>query len=166
MKSIRKCMKIKVPGFESSDNLILTSIFLNNFLFPLKFLGRFGRVIIESKDGDDNLIRKEVWQELRMLDDLIQNATVTYEGETFTYRDTCAKWEDECYTNDILNLDAILDEVESGELNLTWPIMFNPVSWDGNFSKKKYSLLSIESKLIFIVEFIDSPRFSGIFWWN
>lgn len=103
-------------------------------------LGRFGRVIIESKDGNDNLIRNEVWKELRMLDDLIQNASVTYDGETFTYHDTCARWENECYTNDILNLDMILDEVESGELNLTWPVMLNPVSWDGN----KFISLSVE----------------------
>ena len=72
--------------------------------------GRFGRVIITSKQGD-NLLRTDVWKELRRLDDIIQNTTVEYEGETFTYRDICARWEEECFTNDILNLDYILPEV-------------------------------------------------------
>ena len=46
-----------------------------------------------------------------MLDDLIQNATVEYDGDTFTYRQACAKWETECFSNDILNLDQILEGV-------------------------------------------------------
>ncbi|XP_039955709.1 patched domain-containing protein 3 [Bactrocera tryoni] len=94
--------------------------------------GRFGRVIVIPKDGNDNMLRRETFQELRHLDDLIQNATVEYEGEIFTYKDACARWENECFQNDILNLDFIMDDIESGELNLTFPIMFNPVTWDAH----------------------------------
>lgn len=57
------------------------------------------------------MIRQDVFQELRLLDNLIQNTTVSYEGESFTYRDACARWENECFENDILNLDYILDDV-------------------------------------------------------
>lgn len=46
-----------------------------------------------------------------MLDDMIQNATVFYDDESFTYRDVCAKWENECFQNDILNLDYLMDDV-------------------------------------------------------
>lgn len=95
-------------------------------------LGRFGRVIIISKDDDKNLLRKSVFQELRKLDEIIQNMTVTYEGETFTFRDVCARWEGDCYLNDILNLDSIIEDVERGNLTLTWPVMFNPVTWDAH----------------------------------
>lgn len=73
--------------------------------------GRFGRVIITAKDGDDNLLRTSVWKELRLLDEIIQNTTVDHDGETFSYREICARWEGECFTNDILNLDYILPEV-------------------------------------------------------
>ena len=73
--------------------------------------GRFGRVIVIPKDGNENMIRREIFQELRQLDNIIQNATVTYDGETFTYKDTCARWENECFENDILNLDYIMDDV-------------------------------------------------------
>ena len=68
-------------------------------------------MIIVSKDGDDNLIRREVFQELRILDQIIQNTTAEYEGESFKYDDVCARWEDECFSNDILNLDYIMDDV-------------------------------------------------------
>ncbi|KAH8413627.1 hypothetical protein KR222_002144 [Zaprionus bogoriensis] len=94
--------------------------------------GRFGRVIVIPKDGDENMLRREIFMELRQLDNLIQNATTTYDGDTFTYKDNCARWENECFENDILNLDALMDDIESGQLNLTFPIMFNPVTWDAH----------------------------------
>ncbi|XP_037941334.1 patched domain-containing protein 3-like [Teleopsis dalmanni] len=94
--------------------------------------GRFGRVIVIPKDGNDNMIRREIFKELRQLDDIIQNATVHFEGDAFTYKDACARWENECFSNDILNLDFIMDDIESGELNLTFPLMFNPVTWDAH----------------------------------
>lgn len=103
------------------------------FLFS-SFTGRFGRVIIVSKDGDENILRSSVWKELRILDDIIQNTTVEYDGEVFSYRQICARWEEECFTNDILNLDYILPDVETGNISLSWPIMLNPVSWDGKLT--------------------------------
>ncbi|KRT79642.1 Hedgehog receptor, partial [Oryctes borbonicus] len=93
---------------------------------------RFGRVIVTSRDGNKNMLRAEVWKELRLLDDIIQNATVFFEDEYFMYQDICAKWNNECFKNDILNLDYVIDEVERGELNLTFPLMFNPVTWDAH----------------------------------
>jgi len=66
-----------------------------------------------TKDGDENMIRREVFQELRQLDNIIQNATTTYDGDTYTYKDNCARWENECFENDILNLDALMDDVST-----------------------------------------------------
>lgn len=80
-------------------------------LFRLIRLGRFGRVIVTTKDGDRNMLRHEVFREMRMLDDLITNATATYEGEHYQYQDICAKWDGLCFVNDILNLDVLLDKV-------------------------------------------------------
>lgn len=75
--------------------------------------GRFGRVIIVPKDNNTNMLRTEVWKELRQLDELVQNITVKLpSGETFTYREECAKWEGQCFVNDILNLDHIIGEVK------------------------------------------------------
>lgn len=94
----------------------------NGFMLLFLFIGRFGRVIITSKDGERNLIRREVFQELRMLDDMIQNATVYYAkcDVNFSYRDVCAKWENECFQNDILNLDYLMDDVSIQSLYVTF----------------------------------------------
>lgn len=94
---------------ESSDRIYVN--FLSIFFLLFLKTGRFGRVIIVSKDGEENLLRTAVWKELRMLDDIIQNTTVDFDGDTFSYRQICARWENECYSNDILNLDYILPEV-------------------------------------------------------
>lgn len=83
----------------------------DNPFFQFVFAGRFGRVIITTKDGDRNLIRREVFEELRILDSIIHNATVTFNGDSFRYKDICAKSLGECFENDILNLDELMDEV-------------------------------------------------------
>uniref|UniRef100_A0A182VL42 SSD domain-containing protein n=1 Tax=Anopheles merus TaxID=30066 RepID=A0A182VL42_ANOME len=127
-----------VRGEGKSERAIVESYFKVNYTHRFNVgritrPGRFGRVIVISKDEHNkNLLRSEVWQELRLLDGIIQNATVQYDGESFTYREACARWENECFTNDILNLDKIIDEVETGDLNLTFPVMFNPVTWDAH----------------------------------
>lgn len=134
-------------------------------LFSL--IGRFGRVIIISKDGDENLLRRAVFEELRQLDEIIQNMTITYEGEIYTYKDLCARWEGDCYINDILNLDKIIDDVETGNLSLTWPIMFNPVTWDAHtfpvyFGGTKVAddntIVSVPSLHLVYFVTVDTPR--------
>lgn len=52
-----------------------------------------------------------MFKELRILDQIIQNTTVYHDGEEFKYEDVCAKFQDECFNNDILSLDKIMDEV-------------------------------------------------------
>lgn len=77
------------------------------------FPGRFGRVIVTAKDGDKNMLRVDVWKELRQLDEYIQNMTVFFDDEYFTYKQICAKWLTECFQNDILNLDYIMEDVSN-----------------------------------------------------
>ncbi|CAD1473463.1 unnamed protein product [Heterotrigona itama] len=92
--------------------------------------GRFGHVIITSKDGNENLLRTAVFDELRQLDKEIRNTKATYEGEQFTYSQICAKWLDTCFNNDILDLHHVIEDVEKRELNLTFPVTLNPITWD------------------------------------
>ncbi|XP_063975271.1 patched domain-containing protein 3 isoform X4 [Diachasmimorpha longicaudata] len=74
--------------------------------------GRFGHVIVVSNDGNENMLRGEVWKELRLLDEIIRNATAVYNGESFTYEQVCARYKDECSSNNILNLDQIMDNFQ------------------------------------------------------
>ncbi|XP_016918346.1 patched domain-containing protein 4 isoform X5 [Apis cerana] len=71
--------------------------------------GRFGHVIITSKDGNENLLRTVVFNELRELDKTIRNTKAMYEGEEFNYSQICARWLDTCFNNDILDLHHIIE---------------------------------------------------------
>ncbi|XP_012135579.1 patched domain-containing protein isoform X4 [Megachile rotundata] len=71
--------------------------------------GRFGHVIITSKDGNNNLLRTAVFDELLELDRLIRTAKATYDGAEFTYSQICAKWLDTCFSNNILDLHHVID---------------------------------------------------------
>lgn len=69
-------------------------------------------MIIVAKDNNTNILRSEIWKELRQLDELVQNITVTLPtGEKFSYHEECARWEGQCFVNDILNIDKIIGEV-------------------------------------------------------
>ncbi|XP_034190230.2 patched domain-containing protein isoform X1 [Osmia lignaria lignaria] len=92
--------------------------------------GRFGHVIVTTKDGDSNLLRKAVFDELLELDGLIKSAKAVFEGEEFTYSQICARWLDTCFSNNILDLHHVIEDVENRELNLTFPVTLNPVTWD------------------------------------
>lgn len=70
--------------------------------------GRFGHIIVTSKDDNPNILRAEVWNELRQLDTMIRNTTIKYDGDVFTYEKLCARWNDQCSPNDILNLYYLL----------------------------------------------------------
>ncbi|XP_050310845.1 patched domain-containing protein 3-like isoform X1 [Anthonomus grandis grandis] len=92
--------------------------------------GRFGRLIITSKDDNKDMLRMSVWKEMRELDNLIQDMTVEYKGEYFNYSSICAKWMDDCFFNDILNLEYVIDKVELGEWQLTFPLTLNIMTLD------------------------------------
>ncbi|XP_070168172.1 patched domain-containing protein 3 [Polyergus mexicanus] len=94
--------------------------------------GRFGHVIVIPKDGGNNMLKSSIWEELMKLDQLIKNIKAKYENEEFTYEQICARWLDECFTNDILNLHHVIDDVERRKLNLTFPITINPTTWDAH----------------------------------
>jgi len=107
--------------------------FLYNSISYYYISGRFGRVIVIPKQSD-TMLSVEIWKELRILDDIIRNASITWGPENIVYKydDICARWIDQCFPNDILNLDYVMNDVVNGSLKLTFPIMFNPVTWDAH----------------------------------
>lgn len=82
------------------------------------------------------MLTSAVWNDLRILDGIVKNITIEYgeddRKQSYTYEQMCARWMDDCFENDILNLDAVMDQVEGGDLNLTFPMMINPVTWDAH----------------------------------
>ena len=61
---------------------------------------------------------------------MIYNVTVVHEGKQLRYEQLCAHWNQYCYDNEILRMDRIIPEVESGDLKITYPFFFDPYSWE------------------------------------
>jgi len=92
-------------------------------------VGKFGRLIITPSNGG-SLLKAELWDDLIYLESLIYNITVSHEGMDFQYEDICVKWAGYCKTNNILNLVDIMPEIERHEFNLTYPLTFDPVTFE------------------------------------
>lgn len=94
--------------------------------------GRFIRFIITAKDGE-SLLRSKVWNEIIKLDDLVHEMNITVQGETeetYRYNDLCAWAYENCYENNILDLQELMPEVENKTFNLTYPLMLNPNTFE------------------------------------
>lgn len=61
------------------------------------------------------MLKSAIWQELRELDWIIRNVTARYEDEEFTYEQICARWLDQCFNNDILNLHHVIKYAKKKE---------------------------------------------------
>ena len=44
----------------------------------------------------------EAWAEVRLIHETVLRLEVEVNGTSLTYRDICARWRGECYTNSIL----------------------------------------------------------------
>ena len=58
------------------------------------------------------------------------NITVDYKDAQYTYSDLCATRNGYCFDNRILDLASIIPDVEQGITNLTYPIFFDPYTFE------------------------------------
>ncbi|XP_064456461.1 patched domain-containing protein 3-like [Ornithodoros turicata] len=82
---------------------------------------KFGRLIVVTKDGS-NLLRREIWDEIMLLDSIIKNMTVTWDDDVWKYEQICARDGPLCYPNDLLDFYPIIDEIENGSFKLEYPL--------------------------------------------
>ena len=93
--------------------------------------GRFGRLLITAADGG-SLLRTHVWREIDFLDQVVQNLTLEWEGSMYDYQQMCAlRIDGYCWDNEALDLGVFIDQIERREINLTYPIWFNPTTYKG-----------------------------------
>jgi hypothetical protein len=72
---------------------------------------------------------------------VVYNVTVDHDGETLTYEKLCAHWNTYCYDNDILRLADIVPTIVAGELNITYPIFFNPFNFEVSDASSMQNIL-------------------------
>ena len=53
------------------------------------------------------MLEPEAWSEVRLIHEAVLSLRVKMNGTTYTYRDICARWRGECYTNSILSFADI-----------------------------------------------------------
>lgn len=94
--------------------------------------GRFGRLIVTTKDGG-SVLRRSVWDEVMQLDSAIRNLTISWDDLTWKYDDLCARTEFKCFTNDILDFDSKIDDIEAKKYFLKYPIWINHETYKAYF---------------------------------
>ncbi|XP_064454991.1 patched domain-containing protein 3-like [Ornithodoros turicata] len=82
---------------------------------------KFGRLIVVTKD-ESNLLRREIWDEIMLLDSIIKNMTVAWDDDVWRYEQICARDGPLCYPNDLLDFYPIIDEIENGSFKLEYPL--------------------------------------------
>lgn len=86
----------------------------------------YARVLIEAKDKK-TIFRKHIWEEILHLDKAIRDFQITYEDNTYSYKDLCAVWKGECFKNLVLDLHDYIDSIENGTMEISYPVMLFPL---------------------------------------
>ena len=62
------------------------------------------------------------------MDSLVRNLTIVHEdGYGYRYEDLCARTiQGGCVQNDVLTIGKYMEEIESLQMNVTYPIWFDP----------------------------------------
>ncbi len=56
--------------------------------------------------------------------------TVEHEELNLSYENLCARWNYNCYENEILRLSDAIPSIEVGEINITYPITIDPYTFE------------------------------------
>lgn len=116
-------------GRSKHERAIIDELFPMNYtqnfnLGRITHKGRFGRVIVVANDGG-NVLRRSIWNEIMLLDSIIKNLTIKWDDMNWRYEDLCARQDYKCWNNDILDFDNRIDEIESKQFFLKYPIWIN-----------------------------------------
>ena len=123
-----------VTGEAKSERDILEHHFPTNFsqFDPSRSSrpGRFARLLITAADGE-SLLRSEVWREIVFLDKLVREMTIEWEDGTYDYEKLCARnLQGQCWINEILELGAFMEMIETRNVSLTYPFWINPDTFE------------------------------------
>ncbi|KAA0198229.1 hypothetical protein HAZT_HAZT002797 [Hyalella azteca] len=84
-----------------------------------------------TKTDSSNIIDQEVMNKIDSIDGIVRNFEFhDEEGNSYTYNDICAKAGGECVRPRFLDLSDRIHEVKTRKLNLTFPVMINPTTFD------------------------------------
>jgi hypothetical protein len=116
-------------GRSKQERAIIEDLFPINYtsnfnLGRVTHKGRFGRIIIVPKD-EGNVLRRSIWDEIMHLDQTIRNMTIEWDDSFWKYENLCAKQDYKCWSNDILDFDNRIADIEAKKFFLKYPIWIN-----------------------------------------
>ncbi|CAG0912885.1 unnamed protein product [Notodromas monacha] len=94
--------------------------------------GSFAHVLVYPKDGG-TVLRRESFDEVLRIDAMIRNITIPGPGQkqpALKYADLCARWGNDCFHTDAVKIANVVDDVEAGRVNLTFPVFFDEKAFD------------------------------------
>lgn len=117
-----------LTGRAKEERAIVQRYFPNNYSTfnagRMTDLGKFIRVLVTAKDGG-TLFRPEPFSEIEELNRIILAVSVDSGERSWGFDDLCARWNGNCMTNNIVNLEPYIADVERGGINLTYPVWFS-----------------------------------------
>ena len=90
------------------------------YFTSLRFTSNVGflQVHIEPRRNGSNALRDDVIDAAKRLDSFIQDHAVSYDGSRYRYSDLCARWNDTCSSNALLD---IVGNQSINDLSITYP---------------------------------------------
>jgi len=67
---------------------------------------------------------------MQEIDDLKHRVEINWKDEgRHNYSTLCGRWLDECFENKYLDLGQVMDRIENGSLQVSYPVMLNPETY-------------------------------------
>ncbi|UYV60397.1 daf-6 [Cordylochernes scorpioides] len=123
---------VRLFGLTGSSYNRTREVILNNF--PLsrqehydigretKFISGYGRLLIETLDGD-SIFRSHIMEEFLRIDKMVKSfKIVDSAGKQWDYEGLCARYYGSCFVNPVINLAKHLDEFLSGKFKIKFPL--------------------------------------------
>lgn len=83
--------------------------------------GRIGLLLMEAKDGG-SILREEIIEEIRNLNEIIENISIIYENRTLKYKDICMRtYNGKCVENMVLSLAGKVEDIKNKKFPIRFP---------------------------------------------
>lgn len=93
----------------------------------------FARIMIEAKNGK-SIFDKDVYHDLRQIDKLVNNISVSHNHRNWRYKNMCAKKNKRCFENHILDFESRIDDMAAGKYSIDYPLMIDEGTFKVFFS--------------------------------
>ncbi|KAL7634063.1 UNVERIFIED_CONTAM: hypothetical protein RMT77_015391 [Armadillidium vulgare] len=120
----------------------------------------YGRIFTEAKDKG-SIFRKHIWEEAIGLNETVTNFAINYKGRDYSYKDICAKWNNQCISNKVLDLYEYIESIENGSFKINYPTMLSPLilpMFFGGITVDKEGLFMESAKSLSLIYFLNVDK--------